>query len=590
MVNSNIQAPINLVGRGLVNKPNGNYESGEFSIARNVELVDNQIVTRRPIQYHDGSTSPTDGEVWYYPYGFIGEFYSTNNTDFPYSTICSFLGGRFGGSVGDASSVLISANTPFSSPFTNPVLGDITGTPPAITSSYPWRKVVGTFYYNGDQYYLIDEYNSTTLTQTVYINKNSQNVTGATVVYTQNTSPVVKDRRYFYRSFFIYKERVWVVTNNGIYFSKATDPLTWAVPDGGFLRVQGAIRYCAKPAGDNIFIGTDRTIQAFTFTSDPNTDGYMRMISNQGIYDLEVVQDTVVGIDADQLFQISNTSIELITALSDIYYEIPRFIMLRASGDNLLLINGAKLEISATLDSQYLNPALLGDSIKVLNLRTLFVSEWSYFASDGTDFDFVIADAYYQKDYGITHLLMVSKSTAKAGLFYMVEDSKLCADDNVERYPSSFRGNDSFFNLVSGLDQYYPIDVELEIKDFSPDASEYRFKKFRNLMFEGVLPADNFEVGVAFDNEDYIPSNITALEALPPILMGVKRAPYPYRIGINQRGKSISIRFKTTLPDNPVPTETISHFFSLRDMRLLWSYLGKTVGDHGATTGDIVAP
>lgn len=572
MVNNNIQGAINLVGRGLVNKPRGNFLSGELSKCQNVELVDEQITTRRPLQYCKGTTEATDsGKAFDKPYGFIGYFPPVPGS-FAEGVIASYNGSN-------AIKAQIIAARAGANAWT-----DTSGATPINIAGFSYNKAVGAFFYN-DKYYVIVV--QSTFPGNIWKIKLQQGTSYAGALDSAATTvdivapgvvPPASVEPLRYRDFFIYKERLWVVTNNGVYFSKATDPMTWTVPDGGFIRYADASSYCAVALKDNIYIGTNNTIQAFTYSTDPNTDGYSREISNQGIRDLEVIQDVVLGIDADQLFEISQTSLSTIVSLTDIYDVVPSKLVLRCAGDNLLLISRGMLAYPST-DPELIDTATLSSELMVFNIKSSFFSKWKFTGKNGTINDFVIADAYFLKDTGNTMFMAVSPSTGKGSHWYMVEDNKLVLDDTANLVPSSFRGLDAYYNIPTTVQKFDVINVDVEVSGWTPDASEYRDKKFRNLLFEGTLPYDNFEVDVVFDN--FSPIAVTGLKEYAGA--PVSRPPYPYRVGINQRAKSLGVRFKTTNAAAVVPDETKSYFFSLRDLRVLWTYLQGTVGSKGTT-------
>lgn len=90
---------------------------------------------------------------------------------------------------------------------------------------------------------------------------------------------------------FVMQDRVFVVDLNGskVNYTKATDPLTWTAPDGGFFSVspQDAQQITAVLAlEDIVYIFKENTTYAFTFNTDPAVDGILRLISRDyGAYD-----------------------------------------------------------------------------------------------------------------------------------------------------------------------------------------------------------------------------------------------------------------------------------------------------------------
>lgn len=86
---------------------------------------------------------------------------------------------------------------------------------------------------------------------------------------------------------FAWKDRLFICYQDTVYFSKATDFSNWTAPDGGFFQVgndtdsdQNYIT-SALVVGDTLYIFKSQGTYAFNFQVDPNTDGYLRTISNE---------------------------------------------------------------------------------------------------------------------------------------------------------------------------------------------------------------------------------------------------------------------------------------------------------------------
>jgi hypothetical protein len=85
-------------------------------------------------------------------------------------------------------------------------------------------------------------------------------------------------------SAFILRDRMFVVnkTTGRIYYSKATDPETWASPDGGFFDVSpndGEPIRTVVVNNDLMYIFKLTRTWVFGFSSDPGVDGSLRMIN-----------------------------------------------------------------------------------------------------------------------------------------------------------------------------------------------------------------------------------------------------------------------------------------------------------------------
>lgn len=112
---------------------------------------------------------------------------------------------------------------------------------------------------------------------------------------------------------------------------------------------------------------------------------------------------------------------------------------------------------------------------------------------------------------------------------------------------------------------------EIEVDAFTPDATEYVIKKFRSLEIMGTFPKEEFEIELAYNDQNYSQTTelIDVKDSLPN-----SRAHFPHRIGLNQRGQSIAIRMKSTnlnkIQDAGVPNTY--DYLEISDMNMLWTY------------------
>jgi hypothetical protein len=121
-------------------------------------------------------------------------------------------------------------------------------------------------------------------------------------------------------------------------------------------------------------------------------------------------------------------------------------------------------------------------------------------------------------------------------------------------------------------------NIQVEFSGFSPDGNEYFMKKFRSFMAMGNFAWWDFEVLFAFDNQDY--SDAKAIDLIADLggidAAGMKRSPFPARVGLNQRARSISILLRTKNPRSPMPVDKqIYERVEFTDFRVLWSYTGR---------------
>jgi len=81
----------------------------------------------------------------------------------------------------------------------------------------------------------------------------------------------------------ILKDRMLLVADNAVVWSKATDPSVWAAPDGGYVRFNGDAR-SAYVFQDAVYIFGLAGIWRFSWTSDPNADGVFEQLNTTPVY------------------------------------------------------------------------------------------------------------------------------------------------------------------------------------------------------------------------------------------------------------------------------------------------------------------
>lgn len=111
---------------------------------------------------------------------------------------------------------------------------------------------------------------------------------------------------------FMLKERMFVVdpTTNTVWYSKSTDPTTWAAPDGGFFKVtpgDGDVITSAIVQNNSIVIFKRNSTYVFTFTTDPAYDGVLRPVSTDiGAYSATVFNNEVYTVNNRSVFKFVN--------------------------------------------------------------------------------------------------------------------------------------------------------------------------------------------------------------------------------------------------------------------------------------------
>lgn len=269
MGNSIIEGPIPLGGSGFIAKENGNFLPGEYKRLSNLEIDSSGfLINRRNV------------------YSVHGE--NTGAAVVPIQNPQRFLGNM------GSYSIISKGDTQF-------IAGESTflelwrlseGGGPAGPISY--SQFLGFFRYNNRNYWLVFEFNSAISVSLVLYYDVDIPVPDIPETYAPGygaslTREVLltfaSDTTDFYefqfRNFFIYKERLWIATTVGLYFSAATDPTEFAVADGGgFFKHPGNRVNYAFAIKDNVYTLCDDAVYAMTYSTDPNVDSSERPLSD----------------------------------------------------------------------------------------------------------------------------------------------------------------------------------------------------------------------------------------------------------------------------------------------------------------------
>lgn len=108
---------------------------------------------------------------------------------------------------------------------------------------------------------------------------------------------------------FVFKDRLFIVAKDTIYFSAPTDFTLWTAPDGGFFKVDPSIdgNYITDLCvSDNTFIiFKPNSTYAFSYQADPNSDGYLRKISSEyGAFSAVVWRNRVFTVNSRSVYEL----------------------------------------------------------------------------------------------------------------------------------------------------------------------------------------------------------------------------------------------------------------------------------------------
>lgn len=321
MVNQNAFSEIPFAGgRGFQRRPEGKFHPGEFQDLLNCEISADGAITNRPsIFAAERLSSFSDPFINPQKFmGYIGSYSIFLGTEGVYAV--QMRGDFFN------YYTVIDVWSPTSLSY-----GD-SGEPYKDATGNLYAKPVACHAYNNLAYWIIFRQKSVSqwdiklyksgishldfsaiggLTSLGTIISGSN--TGSTSIYRKYTSPQIV-------SSFIHKERLWIVTENAVYFSKATDFTKWAVIDGGgLININDDNINEAVPLGDTIYLACDNSIRNITYNIDPNDINDI-VISNispgLGSQTVSVHDSVCYFVRNDTLYAVSGSSVSKVMDLN----------------------------------------------------------------------------------------------------------------------------------------------------------------------------------------------------------------------------------------------------------------------------------
>lgn len=571
MVNTNIQGIVPIDGPGFVAKDKGNYLPGEYRVLQDVEVIDGVIKPRRSIAalgwMDEVDVTPmtnTHGIV-----GFIDEFAIITSATAHQAVAPSGVHNLW-------SPTSLTKN--------------------ATAGSF--HKIVGAFEYNKTNYWVTWEYNASSLTHYIYLAYGAPalytGLGGQTYVsLTKKIAVTSVETDFMFCNFFIHKDRLWMITNRGAYFSKPTDPSTFTVPDGGFFRFPDQNINWAIALRDTILVLCDHSIFGIYYTTDPNEDGHTRIIAdNLGADHGCVHHDTPYVVNAAGIYQVNSNNV---TKVSGNYDYVPNAIHNRITSfeNYLILVRSAPEEYTKIPSSAptkfydmgrvYDPDLILGSSkrnVVFINVETGSAHTLGFkdYREDEVYPGHVVEVAVNpHKDYYRRYntFILTNKYDPVATTAHATHKQFRSNVYTMEREASVFV-YDRAVGTDNKIHRYKPA-IDIEIDSYTPDGNEYLMKKFRTLEMMGFFPHYGFEFNWAVDNENYPAEGIPLVNNQQEIgADGVPRGHYPARLGINQRGRSLTLRMKATTPNVMLTSEEyIYSQLEISGMRVLWTYTGR---------------
>jgi hypothetical protein len=620
MVNQNIEGTVGLNGRGHTRKPSHGYTPGEYTRLVNAEIdASGAIVNRRPIRV-------------------CGFQYAANRR---ISNPCQFIG-NIGQSMISVSNDSVWVHEPRNSGVIK--LWDVSVLGSTSSNYHMLKKVIR---YNNKNHFLSIRYANNVdglgsdawYVASKYIDwpsdaLNEQNP--GTVSWHQDTSHYT-DQTLFsristiadpkaplvFKDAFIHKDRLWVVTEDELFFSKATDPLDFNVPEGGFIKIPGVQINSVIANRDHIYVIGNGSIHVITYVTDPNVDSVVREITGAlGGDSACLYEDSVYTVRDDSLYLVSPNSVTKIMDLQIGLNAVPgEYTKIASFGNYIVFQRWRRNSYFFQLSGDF-NDTNLPHSTKA---RSHPVGTGTYRDSSGSN-AFKYHMFFLNMDTGSIHvldfrdapertllsqgyiadmeLLPVEDGRNNFHLFFMTKCSN-SADTSLPVGAAPYTGavysmqvsapsTDYYINLLDecvegtssgglyALRQVEPA-VDIEIKRYVPDGNEFKMKKFRSLLIQGQMPVgytegsevpQGLEIQYAFDNREYgtaVPL-LTTYNDSNLLINDHKRTDVsPMRIPINQRARSISIRIKKK--GNVILNNSdYRQNWAIEDIKVLWGY------------------
>jgi len=397
-------------------------------------------------------------------------------------------------------------------------------------------------------------------------------------------------------STFMFKNRMWIANQNTLYASKVSDPLTWAVPNGYFLRFPDDQINCVVAVRDSIYILGDSSIWVLNYSEDPNLDATVTRLSEGIGADYGCVyEDVVYFARYDSLYSIENNRVNKVL---DLNYNIP------PGDDNYTLKAVSYLDYIILLWQKWIYTSVTGPPVPggSGNLTAKFRS----YPVTVPGKDKMITCAWLNMENAASHKFLFSDqqdifATADKGALNMADIYLVPFEDSNNRQSLYFHSTGNTVSDPGYVRGYtYVIDwdvddfvaggnyydtlckangnvevwtprLDIEIDSYAPDDAEFYIKRFRHVMLE--MDTSQFPLRLQYSFGDWqqytVPLDVS--KNMPAFANGV-RPPYPFRFPINQRGRSITFKLTadpvqmTYMESDSNPTR-----FQIERLILTWS-------------------
>lgn len=656
MVNVNVQGPVVLEGKGLTWRTSSQYEPGELQIASNVRLTDRGTYKNRPpVQGFSYETVDPLG----YSHGMIvGSFGADCLVSYP----------NRAPSIAKVSSLKY-LTTGWATFRTNvlaqrPTVATDGGHSNSIVT------IVGYFTY-GDREYAITQCSYRPLATTNLVTYvlvmsaprvsflepntwdmhvalgNVVNILTDTGMFASTVDvwyaanpricqPLVQD-------WVVFRDRLWLAIGDAVYASYPTDPTDFITPGvptdpgGFFFRIPNQIVKSFSGLGDRLYLTCDSSIHVLSYTSNPNVDSELQIISNAvGGEDSTVLGDTVYVAKPNAIYAVNGNNVSKVYDLEVQLYDTSTkrlvfdvgtghfsqggtFAIKMEAYENCLYFTrryftpvsgaiGAYDVIPTAAPIYAFGASPFGTSnLLRLDMDNGFLSEYS-FGQCGTPVDCLFVPIEDRNNQ--TRFFMIGAP----GIYAAASTRVFCFGNRFTPFSSAADPNNPVYIFTVGANEgaldtvVDPVNQQalvnqipsfsIMISNFSPDNLRYLIKKFRSIEVELRVPSymdasvktpmmglklysgDTNDASTT-TSEDNVTSNYLLETLLSPRSLDTNSPINDeiHRYGLNQRCKRISLLFSFA-GDVYTGLNATSRAHSLpnweiRDIRTLWSYTSR---------------
>lgn len=612
--NVNIQGVIPFEGPGYVNKPEGGYLPGEFRRLLNMEIAnDGSLQLRRPVQSYARESGTNDIPSAQF---IAGAFEDSSGIYVDPANIIIGSGTTSG---------IIDSPTPFYS--LSPAAHSVVPIPLANRAStviHPniiSNNIFKFIRYNKTNHWVSIAKYSATYSATIFLHRTSNPALDAAggpprpdyEDYNHYTVAIASSYSEVFGNFidaFVFKDRLWIVTQNYIYFSKATDFSVWSAPDGGFFKFPDDPINAVTFNRDSIYVFSDGSVKQLSYSSDPNLDATIVPVSTTlGGEACCVYQDSIVFINNNFLYSLSNGFITKVrelrlgflktyTSATDVQGYTKYLTPYLYTFDDCVVINYRAKIFPKSYDgiSRY-SPLYRTKQdfsqphfVYFLNMSNGCLSEFGF--RDALELNVGAgkypgnpSDFYTFKD-KLYFLTVSYDSPNNSGRCYFLNATNAQGTVDLDSYDHTLKYPASSTNPIDYNDmKRQSIPVWAEIDSYVPDGTESFVKKFRYLSLDARLSKDLVTppyISFAYGDQSAYSGAVELVsgpdgEDLP------NRPPVSYRYPMNQRARALSIKINSDIVFGIEDYDQFGgllgriisseRFIKIKRMVSFWSYL-----------------